>query len=73
MSHIPPLTPQARTVLSHLQRAGSITNVEANAVHCVRSVSRRITELRGHGLDIRKEHRRDTRGQRYVRYVLKVA
>jgi hypothetical protein len=40
------LSPQASKVYDHLLRAGSITNVEANAVHRVRSVSRRITEIR---------------------------
>ncbi len=39
------LSPQAVKVYDHLLRAGSITNVEANAVHRVRSVSRRITEI----------------------------
>lgn len=64
------LSPQARIVLNHLQAVGSITAVEASAVHRVRSVSRRITEINDEGFRIRKEHKRDVNGQRYVRYVL---
>lgn len=64
------MTPQACTVLNHLRTAGSITNVEAHAVLRVRSVSRRITELIAIGIPIRKEMKRDSTGQRYVRYYL---
>jgi hypothetical protein len=64
------LSPQAQTVLRHLQSVGSITNVEANAVHKVRSVSRRITEIQDAGIPIAKKRRRDHTGQAYVRYEL---
>jgi hypothetical protein len=68
------LTPQAQRVYNHMRLAGSITNVEANAVHRVRSVSRRITEinafLQGTGEHLVKEHKRDVNNQRYVRYNL---
>lgn len=64
------LSPQAETVLRHLRNVGSITNVEANAVHRIRSLSRRITEIRDAGYQIDKKRRRDTTGQAYVRYSL---
>ncbi|MDM0006467.1 helix-turn-helix domain-containing protein [Variovorax sp. J22G73] len=65
------MTPQTQIVLKHLRAQGSITNVEANAVHGIRSVSRRITELREEsGFNITKQQKRDPNGQRYVRYVL---
>jgi hypothetical protein len=64
------LSPQATKVLSHLQSVGSITNVEANAVHRVRSLSRRITEIQDAGVRIAKTRRRDVTGQVYVRYSL---
>lgn len=64
------LSPQAKRVLDHLNTAGSVTNVEANAVLKVRSVSRRITEIRDAGYDIKKSFSRDSTGQRYVRYSL---
>jgi predicted transcriptional regulator len=64
------LSPQALTVLNHLEAAGSITNVDAHVVLKVRSVSRRITELTDAGYVINKEWKRDTTGQRYVKYHL---
>lgn len=76
------LTPQAKTIFDHLVSAGSISSVEAHAVHRCRSVSRRITEiddalvearLRFLGpfpFSIRKVVRRDSTGQRYTRYFL---
>jgi hypothetical protein len=64
------LTPQAKIVLAHLQAVGHISNVEANAVLKVRSVSRRITELQSYGHRVTKEHKKDSTGQRYVKYTL---
>ena len=64
------LPQQERVVLNHLIAKGDITNVEAHAVHRIRSVSRRITTLIDAGCRIEKEHRKDTTGQRYVRYRL---
>jgi hypothetical protein len=69
---IKPFSPQARIVLNHLKTVGSITNVEANAVHRIRSLSRRITEIAG-VYDITKEHKKDFNGQRYVRYSMDAA
>jgi hypothetical protein len=69
-----PLSPQATKVLEHMQKTGSISNVEAHAVHRVRSVSRRMTEidraLVDSGYRIDKEFKRDVTNQRYVRYSL---
>lgn len=69
-----PLSPQAVRVLNHMKAAGSISNVEANAVHRVRSVSRRMTEivaaLEGSGFKVEKQFKRDVTNQRYVRYSL---
>ena len=63
--------PQTHQVLCHLIIAGSITNVEAHAVLKCRSVSKRISELvNTYGIDVAKLHRRDSTGQRFVRYVL---
>jgi hypothetical protein len=65
-------TPQARTILSHLKRAGSISQREALIDYSVQSLTRRITELRDAGLNIISECKRHpTTGQRYARYVLK--
>lgn len=64
------LSPQAVMVLKHMEEVGSISNVEAHSVLKVRSVSRRITELRDAGFEINKEQKLDSQGQRYVKYHL---
>lgn len=64
------LSPQCKTVLLHLKQAGSITNVEANAVHRIRALPRRIRDLREMGYRISDVMRKDTTGQRYKRYYL---
>ena len=65
------MRPQTHQVLHHLIAAGSITTVEAHAVLKCRSVSKRISELvNTYGIDVAKLHRRDSTGQRFVRYVL---
>ena len=67
------LKPQTRAVLEHLYLAGSITNVEANAVLKCRSVSKRISELEDAHYGIRRTRHVDSQGQRYVRYALSTA
>lgn len=64
------MKPQTAAVLKHLQQHGSITNVEANAVHKIRSVSSRITELAKLGYVISKTRKVDATDQPYVRYAL---
>ena len=65
------MPPQTHQVLRHLITAGSITNVEAHVVLKCRSVSKRISVLvNTYGIDVAKLHRRDSTGQRFVRYVL---
>jgi hypothetical protein len=64
------LAPQTAKVLSILRAKGSLTAVEAAAIAKVRSLTRRITDLREAGFSVLSETRRDTEGQRYVRYYL---
>ena len=64
------MTPQCTTVLNHLKSAGSITGVEAEAVHRVRHLPRRIADLKAAGYAIVSATRRDATGQRYARYTL---
>ena len=61
---------QNNKILQHLQRVGSISWVEANDLYRVRSLTRRIADLREKGHKIISEWRQDTLGQRYVRYSL---
>lgn len=64
--------PQAKTVLKHLRQAGSISQVEAQAMYRVRSLTKRIQELRAEGHAIVSEWKRDPiNKQRYVRYHLR--
>lgn len=57
-------------ILDHLQKVGSISFLEAWTLYSVRSLTRRIKDLRESGIDIISERRRDNNGQRYVRYSL---
>ena len=57
-------------ILTHLRDVGSISWVEANDLYRVRSLTRRIADLRERGLDILSEWKTDRLGQRYTRYSL---
>ena len=64
------MIPQAYTVLYHLREYGSITTDEAHLLLGVRSLSRRITDLRRNGYKIMRKFEKDSAGRRYVRYFL---
>ncbi len=55
-------------ILAHLRDVGSISFVEANDLYRVRSLPRRIKDLRDAGFNIISEWRTDKLGQRYTRY-----
>ena len=57
-------------ILTHLRDVGSISWVEANDLYRVRSLTRRIADLRQRGLKIISEWKTDRLGQRYTRYIL---
>lgn len=61
---------QNHKIHNHLVRLGSITGLEAWDSYRVRSLPRRIADLREKGVNIKSETKRDLQGQRYVRYVL---
>ena len=61
---------QNSKILDHLQKIGSISWVEASDLYRVRSLPRRIADLRAAGHDIVSEWRKDVLGQKYVRYSL---
>ncbi|RUX95939.1 MULTISPECIES: helix-turn-helix domain-containing protein [unclassified Mesorhizobium] len=65
-----PLTPQARDVLKMLQASGRITGVQAANVLKVRSLSRRIVDLKEAGHKIERKMKVDHTGQRYAEYSL---
>lgn len=61
---------QNNKILDHLSKVGSITWVEANDLYRVRSLPRRIKDLRDSGHEITSEWRTDKLGQRYTKYHL---
>lgn len=67
----PSLSPQAKTVLKHILKAGSITLREAMMDHSVQSLPRRIKDLREAGYNIVGSWKlHPITGQRYMRYAL---
>jgi hypothetical protein len=63
--------PQTYQVLRLLKSKGSTTQLEAGGVLRVRSLTKRISELRALGCSISSEFKRDHTGQRYARYHFK--
>ena len=61
---------QNNRIYDHLKKAGSISFLEAWTLYSVRSLPRRIADLREQGIEIISEQRKDLTGQRYVRYSL---
>lgn len=67
------LSPQCQTVLRHLAIKGSLTPVEAAAVYKIRSLPRRVLDLKEAGVGVMSVRKVDLDGQRYVRYQLHAA
>lgn len=61
---------QYHKVLNHLIDVGSISFLEAWTLYSVRSLPRRIADLRANGFEIVSTWKKDNNGQRYVRYSL---
>lgn len=55
-------------ILQHLTKVGSISFLEAWDLYRVRSLTRRIADLKERGHAIKTEPKTDALGQRYVRY-----
>lgn len=64
------MTPQSTKILNHLKTAGSITGVEAAAVHKARHLPSKIHELKRAGYAVRTTIKHDVTGQRYASYTL---
>lgn len=64
------MTPQVKTILTHLQKHGSISQAEAGLVYKIRALPRRISDLKDLGYNIKSELKKDATGQRYARYTL---
>lgn len=59
---------QEQILLDHFAQRPTITPMEAHTMYKIRSLTRRITELKRQGHVINRTFRRDQTGQRYARY-----
>lgn len=59
---------QRDTIVSHLQRLGSISPLEARHVYGIERLASRIDELRQNGHSIETNIKFDARGRRYAEY-----
>lgn len=66
------LTPQARTVLSHLERHGKITPMKALIVYGITRLASRMHELKANGVVFGKQMMHDDEGDRYMQYTYPV-
>jgi hypothetical protein len=64
------LAPGVRRILSHLEKRGSISPVEAHVSYGDMRLAARIHELREVGYDIKTTMKRDEGGHNYARYSL---
>lgn len=67
------LKPQARKVLNHLTRKGSISPIEALHVYGIMRLAACIYDLRKIGIDIKTNMKADANGKHYARYEVKAA
>lgn len=61
---------QNELIIEHLATEGSISFLEAWTLYKVRSLPRRIADLRDAGFNVETEMRKDHTGQRYARYYM---
>lgn len=62
---------QNETLLKHLRKVRSISQREALIDHGIQSLTKRISELRQLGYNIKTVHKKHPiTGQRYARYVM---
>lgn len=65
------LTPQARKVLAHLEKTGSITAIDALNNYGIFRLAGRIHEIRRIGIDVETQHKKHpVTGKQYGKYLL---
>lgn len=64
------LSPQQKTILGHLSRGQSISNMEALIVYNISRLSDVVLKLRRKGYEVETEVRVDQAGHKYSRYSL---
>ena len=60
--------PQTALLLDHFEVRQDISDVEARVLFRIRALPRRISDLEARGYRFRREWKKDSTGQRYVRY-----
>ena len=61
---------QRELLIHHFTQTDTISGVEAASIYKIRSLPRRILDLKEIGYEFRDEWRKDPTGQRYKRYTL---
>ena len=61
---------QRELLITHFESRSSISGVEAATIYKIRSLPRRIMDLKVMGYEFTSEWRTDPTGQRYKRYTL---
>ena len=61
---------QRELLIKHFESRSSISGVEAATIYKIRSLPRRILDLKQMGYQFESEWRTDPTGQRYKRYTL---
>jgi hypothetical protein len=64
------LAPQVRTILAHLKRGKTITNLESDHVYGIHRLSDVIFKLRNEGYDVTTTVKKDEVGRKYASYKL---
>jgi len=64
------MTSQKELLIKHFESRQSISGVEAATIYKIRSLPRRILDLKEMGYQFSSEWRTDPTGQRYKRYTL---
>lgn len=64
------VSPQARRILNHLEKRGSISPMEAIITYGITRLAARVYELRRIGVDVQTNMKSDESGKHYARYTL---
>jgi hypothetical protein len=67
------LTPQAKTVLTHLRAGKPLTPMKALTIYGISRLAACIYEIRKAGYTVNRIHRQDEMGHKYSKYLLETA
>lgn len=65
MSNVVNLRPQTKTVLTHLNRGKELSQAQAQSRYGIACLSKRISELRAAGVNVKTREKRDGSGVMY--------